>query len=96
MADVFEHADRHDTVELIIDLAIVLHSDLDGQIGTHTLGVVGLLVRNREPHHVAAITFGEEPGRSTPATTHVENAHPGPQIELAGDQVELVDLRFRQ
>src|SRR5258705_9597659 len=77
-ADMLEHADRHDAIECLRHVAIVLHSepDLAGQslFGSANACKRMLLLRERYAGDARAAEFGEIERKATPTAADVEHA----------------------
>jgi hypothetical protein len=93
---VLEHADARDGVEpvrLVGQLPVVLQADLHstGQSGVgHPLASqLPLGAGDRDPQPLDLVLGGGMEEHAAPATTDVEEAHPGTESELAADQVVL-------
>ena len=96
-ADVFGHTDGGDrVVRPVVDVAVVLDADLDpvGEplLGDPLAGVGGLLLGERDADDADAVLAGGVDRHGAPAAADVEQPLPGPQAELAADEVELVAL----
>ena len=95
-ADVLEHADGDDVVELALDLAVVLEAE------AHPVGEAGgggalggdpvLLAREGDAGDVGAGDAGEVERHAAPAAADVEDAGAGADEELGGDQALLGEL----
>ena len=102
LADVFAHLDRAHRVELGVgvDLAVVLQSHLDaiGQaaVGDPLRDQVALLGREGDSGGVHPVSLGGVQDQRTPSAADVEQPHPGSQVELPADQVELGTLGIDQ
>src|SRR5690606_10365906 len=93
-ADVLEHADADDAVDLAanvgrLQLAIVLQPELQRQVLVALAGIRGLLLRDGHADRLDAVVGRGVRHEAAPAATDVEHAHAGLQAELAADQVEL-------
>lgn len=96
-ADVLEHPDARDAVELAFDLAIILQTNLDPVFeprGLHAGGrEVELVLRQRHAEtRRAELLCGAQHERA-PAAADVEQALAGLQLDLRQDVVDLLDLR---
>ena len=95
-ADVLEHADRDDVVELALDLAVVLQAE------AHAVGEAGgggalggdavLLLGEGDAGDVGAADAREVERHAAPAAADVEDAGAGADEELGGDQALLGEL----
>src|SRR3954447_18940005 len=100
-ADVLDHADAGDRVELLAaDLAVVLHSDVDlvADAGLFSMFARSsrLRLRQGDAGDVDVVLLGRVHDPAAPATADVENALPGLEIELGADQVQLRPLGLFQ
>ncbi len=97
LADVFEHSDRGDRIEGAVgDVAVVLQSDLD-LLGEPRLGhpfrrQVVLLSGDRDTDRTHAVVRCCVHSHTAPSAPDVEQSHTRSQVELATDQVVLVEL----
>ena len=91
-----EHPDRVHPVELLVDLAIVLHADFDREAGTPFAGQSGLLDRDGEPDDLTTAVLGEVLGGAAPPATDVEQAHARFERQLVAYQFELGVLGGRK
>ena len=75
-ADVLEHADRNDAVEFFLQVAIVLHAEIDraGQVffSRALAGALPLLSRQRDAGDAGAAEFREIKRKAAPAAADVE------------------------
>ena len=92
-SDVLEHADRQHAIERLVELAVVLHADLDREAGAQLPGVGRLLVRHGHADDVASGVLGEVPGGGAPAAPDVEYAHARLEHQLVANQLQLGELR---
>src|SRR6266545_4269576 len=96
-ADMLEHADRGDLVEIALDQRIVLQFNgylfLESEARDLVLGVGELLLGERHPERVDAEMPGGVTDERAPAAAYVEQAIARLQAELLADHVELVVLR---
>src|SRR6185369_18008135 len=89
VADVFEHADRGDAVELSVlaasaaEVAVIDELELDRQSGAALPPEFRLGARDRDPDATRAVMLGGVAHQAAPAATDVEQAHAGAQAELA-------------
>jgi len=101
LADVFGQSDGADRVEARfrdVPVVQVPHLGEPGQPLPLDRGLRpgGLLGGQRDPEGLDAVLPGGVHHHAAPAAAHVEQPHARPKPELAGDQVELVDLRLFQ
>ena len=102
-ADVLEHADGGDGVELLpAEVAVVLQPDLDlladpGR-GDPLARQVGLGGADRDADDARAVVRGGVDGHGAPAAAHVQQPHPrgAVQAQFAADQVVLGGLGVGQ
>ncbi len=95
------HADAGDRVEgAVLDLPVVLEPDLhlvrQTGLGDPLPGQRDLLGRDGHPDRRDAVVPGRVQQQRTPTAAHVQQPHPGPQAQLAADQVELGRLGVLQ
>src|SRR5262249_31293349 len=90
---VLEHPDRHDRVERIEKIAVVLEAELDWQTVGELGGPALLLARDRHSHDAHAVTLRRKDGEAAPSTPDVEDPHPGLESDPSTDQIELRFLR---
>src|SRR5690606_21908929 len=88
-SDMLEHADRVDAVEWLVELAVVLDADLDGQAAAQLAGVLRLFLGYGDADAADAVALGRMLEGLAPSATDVEDAHPRLQAELATDEVQL-------
>ena len=98
-ADVLEHADGDDAVELAVDLAVVLqgkaHAALEPLLARARAGDAELLGRQRDAQHVGgAADLLQVERQAAPAGADVEHAAVGLDQQLGGDQPLLGELRL--
>ncbi|KAJ8574963.1 hypothetical protein ON010_g4243 [Phytophthora cinnamomi] len=92
-----DHGDGHDAVELAVHLAVV--TVLEAREVAHALalgplaGALELLVGDGDARDVHAVLLGQEAAEAAPAAADLEHAHARLELELLGDQVQLVALR---
>ncbi len=94
--NVLEHPDRNDAVEALRDIAIVAQLKA-GTIGEAELFCLlicqrALLLRERDAQHAYVLHAREIQRHVAPSAADIENALAGLQIELRGDEAELVLL----
>ena len=96
-ADVLEHADARDAVELAFDVAIILQTDLDLVFEAGVLHAlrreIELVLRQRDAHAPRAELLRRAHHERAPAAADVEQALAGLQLDLGEDVVDLLDLR---
>ncbi len=96
-ADVLEHPDARDAVELAFDLAVILQTNLDPVFqprGLYTRGrQVELVLRQRHAETRRAELLRGAQHERTPAAADVEQALAGLELDLRQDVVDLLDLR---
>src|SRR6478672_8968683 len=88
-ADMLEHPDREDAIETLIQLAVILQADFDGQAVAEAPGILRLLAGDGHADTTDAVMLRGVLQGFAPAAADVEHAHTGAQVELATDQVEL-------
>jgi hypothetical protein len=93
--------DRADRVELVLlDVAVVQVTHLgqlgEAGLGDGLLGPLGLAPRERHTQRAHAVVARGVHHHAAPPAAHVEQAHPGAQADLAGDQVVLGELSLFQ
>ena len=89
-ADVFQHADRDDAVELLVQVAIVGQAEV-GLVGQARLlgallGQGQLLGRQGDPGHLGAEVLGQGHGEAAPARADVQRLHARLDQQLAADE----------
>ena len=96
-ADMFEHADRDDAVELAGDAAIVdeleLHLVGDAHRGGLVAGVFELFLRQGDAQHFGARDLVEEARHAAPAAADVEDFLAGLEVQFRRDMGEFRLLR---
>ena len=95
-ANVFKHAQRHDMVEGLIEVAVVLQTNLHRQALATPPGQLGLLAGDRDADHLRTVTLGGELGKTAPAAADIQHPFTGLQADLAADQIQLVLLSLRK
>lgn len=99
-ADVLEHPDARDAVELPVDFAIVLQADLDLVLeagGLHARGgEIELVLRQRHAETRRAELLRGAQHERAPAAADVEQPLAGLELDLRQDMVDLLDLRGRE
>ena len=89
----FEHAHRHDAVELAGDCPIIhqLEPDAAGKTRRRSPGPgdLQLFVRKRDARHLCAMVARQRQRQPAPATTDVQNPHPRCNQKLARDMRRL-------
>src|SRR3546814_19022684 len=68
----FKHADRGNTIELAVHLAVIAQVNFDRQTGTQAPRILGLLARNGHPDPTHAVALGGEFQQLAPAAADVE------------------------
>src|SRR3954452_1166610 len=94
LADVLDHPDRGDRVELLAgQLAVVLDADLDpvreSRIGHALARQHGLRLGESDPDGLYAVARGRVHHEAAPTATHVEDALALLERELGADEIEL-------
>ena len=97
-ADMLEHADRHDAVETLGNVAVVL--DLEMHMVVEALGLRALgrdrmlFGRERHAEHLGLEGLGEVEPEPAPARADVEHALARLHLQLGGDMALLGGLRL--
>src|SRR5829696_6117760 len=94
LADVLDHPDRRDRVEVLAgELAVVLDADLDLVGDTRLLHLLArelsLVLGQRDPYRFDAVALRRVDDEAAPAAADVENALAGAQFELCTDELPL-------
>ncbi len=97
-ADMFEHADRDDPVELARHMAVIDQLELylvgDAAFLGAAAGNLQLLLRQRDAEHLGPGLLVEIQRHAAPAAADIEHGHARLQRELRGDMRLLVGLRL--
>mmetsp|Transcript_56158 Transcript_56158/g.159858 ORF Transcript_56158/g.159858 Transcript_56158/m.159858 type:complete len:425 (+) Transcript_56158:286-1560(+) len=91
-ADVLEHTDGIDPIELPFDQPVVLQPVFHVRVREVILGELQLVLRERAPVHVHAILGGQVVRERAVATAYLQHAHAWPQVQLLGDEIHLGPL----
>src|SRR5690606_7777772 len=94
MADMLEHAHRHDVVGLAVELAVVPDLELDGEVLVAFAPIGGLVGRDGYADALGAVLFGGKAHERTPAAADVPHSLSGLEADLAAHEVELGFLRL--
>ncbi|MNZ41380.1 hypothetical protein D3C78_589280 [compost metagenome] len=98
VADRLDHLDRHQLVELAVELAIVLEQQGDAifqaHLGDALRGVGVLLARQGGGGHPAAVVAGRVQRHAAPAGADLQQVVGGLEVELLADALQLVELRL--
>ena len=96
-ADMFQHADRDDAVEMLADFTIILQAEIDmlGELpfGEAALGGRELFLRQGDAGHLGAAEIGEIERKAAPAAADVEHLVARLDEKLGGDMPLLGELR---
>ena len=96
-ADVLEHANRHDAVKLLIELAIIPQLKLDTITDTGSLGAFYgkrvLLFRKRDAEDVNILHLREIDRKTTPPAADIEELLAWAQTQLRSNQPAFGPLR---
>ena len=99
-ADVLQHADRGEDVELAANRPIVVLDELDARLQPLGLGVLAgradLLAGDVIGLHVDAVMPRHVKGQCPPAASRLDHRFSRLEPELAADQFHLGHLRFFQ
>ena len=98
--DVFEHSDRDNAIEAPRHLAIILELEADAVAHASTLGpALGafvLLLGKRDPNDLDVAHGREIERKLAPAATDVQHSETRREVELGGQEPQLVALRLLQ
>jgi hypothetical protein len=98
VAEVLERADRHDSVEGLVELLPALQQNPLGPWTVHLierlLDVGGLILQQRQTDDVDVVALNRASHGGTPAAPDVKQRHSGLQSQLSQRQVDLGDLRL--
>lgn len=96
-ADVFQHADRYEDIEVTGDIAIVVLDEFDAIEelfrGGAFAGKADLLARDVERLDPCPVMSGHVQRQRAPAAAGLDDRVPRLQLQLAAHQIELGDLR---
>src|SRR3954469_1172424 len=99
IANMLEHAERIDPIELAGEAAIVLQENLHWQTFAAIASRLGLIAGDSHACDLHVIALRSELRSTAPPTADVQHTHPGFEPEFPTDQIELGFLcllqRFR-
>ena len=78
-----EHADGHDAIELLMQIAVILQQDLHIQPGAARLSQLLLFGGNGHADHRHAVMLRRIGGEAAPATADIQQAHARLQLQFS-------------
>ena len=104
-ADMFEHADRDDAIETLVEVAVILQTEIHPvrqlALGGAAAGELELFFRQRDAGDLCAAMFGEIETKAAPAAADVECALTLSHQQLCGQvpllgELSVVERLFRR